>query len=235
MAFTLNATPPRGRACWAFRCVLDTKPRVLVLALAPNLWAAYSTPTGQLWKVWSGGVKLEGAVYTTKHGPQPTSKGDVLQLTEAPEQPWTVLKDGNPVPFTVQYRGHKLEGESIVLRTELVFADGNKIEVEERPEVLQLSIDAVAVKGKKAEPAKTVLGIKRVFNLSASAQGYEVRQFLATGSQRQDDDLKIEGGAYVKTSKKEVYGPTGTHFGFTGWLTLQNNTTVTHRYQDLLP
>jgi cytochrome c len=210
--------------------VLDTKPRILVLALSPNLWAAYSTQTGQLWKVWSGGVKLEGAVFTTKHGPQPTSKGDLLQLTEAPDQPWQVIKDGVAVPFTVQYNGHKFEGDGIVLSTTLVLTDGTKLEVEERPEVALVNLESLPEKGKKPEPTKVVVGLKR--NFTTNATGYEVKQFLMTGSQRQEEDLKVEGGAFVKESKKELYGTKGTLFGYSGWLTLQSNTSVLHRYQD---
>ncbi|MFT5167349.1 MAG: cytochrome c, partial [Saprospiraceae bacterium] len=65
---------------WVFRSVLDIKPRMVTFALHDNLWAAYSTQTGALYKAWKGYVEFDGAVYTTAHGPQPTSVGDAYIL-----------------------------------------------------------------------------------------------------------------------------------------------------------
>ncbi|MBV6646936.1 MAG: hypothetical protein KI790_15875, partial [Cyclobacteriaceae bacterium] len=58
---------------WVFRSVLDKQPRVVTAALHENLWVAYDTEQGLLHKAWKGGVNFDGAVYTTVHGPQPTS------------------------------------------------------------------------------------------------------------------------------------------------------------------
>ncbi|MFN7120139.1 MAG: cytochrome C, partial [Saprospiraceae bacterium] len=58
---------------WVFRSVLDSIPRMLTVALNDNLWAAYSAQTGALYKTWKGTVNFDGAVYTTAHGPQPST------------------------------------------------------------------------------------------------------------------------------------------------------------------
>ena len=58
---------------WVFRSVLDKKPRMLTLAMNKDLFIAYDTKRGSLYKAWKGDVDLDGAVYTTYHGPQPTS------------------------------------------------------------------------------------------------------------------------------------------------------------------
>jgi hypothetical protein len=250
---TIAAKPPRGRSCWAFRCVLDTKPRVLVLALAPNVWAAYDTPNGHLWKVWSGGVRFEGTIYTTKHGPQPTTRGDMLQDDDNKDaQPWVILKGGQPVPFTVQYRGHRFEGpdlQTIVLTTELKIKEGPVITVEERPDVQVTTTSVSTVKSKKeatTTPSGTsCLSLTRQITVRSAAPlaDYEIKQYLSSGSQRQEDDLQVTGGTFVKAARKETYGAatgttTGTtHFGYQGWLSLSATvpTVITHRYPDLQP
>ncbi|MBB5353603.1 hypothetical protein HNR46_003864 [Haloferula luteola] len=55
--------PERGRDPWAFRMILENKTRMLVLALRPDLWAAYNPANGTLHKVWSGGIQFHGKVY----------------------------------------------------------------------------------------------------------------------------------------------------------------------------
>ncbi|MDB6076478.1 MAG: Cytochrome c class [Akkermansiaceae bacterium] len=58
------ADPPvRGRDPWAFRLAMENKPRMLVVALRPDLWAAYNPANGTLHKVWSGGMTFRGKVY----------------------------------------------------------------------------------------------------------------------------------------------------------------------------
>lgn len=51
---------------WAFRSVLDKKPRMLTLAFDSVNFAAYDLAKGQLYKVWNGGVTKEGTVFTNK-------------------------------------------------------------------------------------------------------------------------------------------------------------------------
>ena len=65
----------RPRDPWAFRSVLDKKPRMLTLALDTACYAAYDLANCNLYKVWKGGVLMEGAAYTDKKNVQPTSWG----------------------------------------------------------------------------------------------------------------------------------------------------------------
>jgi hypothetical protein len=55
--------PVRGRDPWAFRLAMENKTRMLVVALRPDLWAAYNPANGTLHKVWSGGMLFRGKVY----------------------------------------------------------------------------------------------------------------------------------------------------------------------------
>ena len=86
-----SVNPPltRGNSPWAFRSVLDGQPRMLTLALANRFWAAYSAQDGNLYKVWRGDVNFDGAVYTTVHGPQPSSLGDAYFVNEV-SRPWSI-------------------------------------------------------------------------------------------------------------------------------------------------
>ena len=126
-------TPERPHLPWVFRSVLDGQPRMLTVALHDNLWLAYSTENAALVKAWRGSVNLDGAVYTTVHGPQPSSLGD-RWLESSVEQPWHVLQGGNEVPVNVQYRGHHYVDEQVWIKYELQLDDGTVIHVKERPE-----------------------------------------------------------------------------------------------------
>src|SRR5215210_5296463 len=65
----------RPKDPWAFRSVLDTKPRMLTLALDSECYVAYDLAHCMLYKAWKGGVMMEGAAYTNKKNVQPTTWG----------------------------------------------------------------------------------------------------------------------------------------------------------------
>ena len=47
---------------WVFRSVMDKQPRMLTVALNKDLYTCYNLQSGNLYKVWKGGVNYEGAV-----------------------------------------------------------------------------------------------------------------------------------------------------------------------------
>ncbi|RMF32386.1 MAG: DUF1080 domain-containing protein [Bacteroidetes bacterium] len=120
---------------WVFRSVLDSLPRMITIALHDDLWAAYHTETGALYKAWRGSVNFDGAVYTTVHGPQPSTLGDAWFVNRF-QEPWLLLQDGRRSPLRVQYRGHRFERGQVRLNYELHTGDGRIIRVSERPEYL---------------------------------------------------------------------------------------------------
>ncbi len=135
----LVATPPlpeRPRDPFVFRCVLDKRVRIVTLALSEDMWAAYDTQTCGLYKIWKGGVKFDGAVYTTVHGPTPTSRGmDYESGLQGPV--WVARVDDKPVEVRSEWRGYRIERGSCVLLYDVVLQDGRAIRVEERPESLR--------------------------------------------------------------------------------------------------
>jgi cytochrome c len=118
---------------WVFRSVLDSIPRMLTVALHDDLWAAYSAETGALYKTWKGGVNFDGAVYTTNHGPQPSTLGDAYFENQFP-QPWTVTRNGKAEQPAIQYRGHRFEDGQVTINYELKLQNGKTIKVQETPE-----------------------------------------------------------------------------------------------------
>ena len=119
----------RAQDPWVFRSVLDETPRIVTLALHDNLWAAYNTNTCALYKVWKGFVNLDGAVYTTVHGPQPTSIGNAYFVNQH-RNPWQVSLDGNAQAIQkVQYRGHRFVGGQAQPNYEVQLKNGDVIEI----------------------------------------------------------------------------------------------------------
>ncbi|MEL6863649.1 MAG: family 16 glycoside hydrolase [Bacteroidota bacterium] len=117
---------------WVFRSVLDEKPRMLTLALHEKLWAAYDADHCALYKVWKGEVNFDGAVYTTTHGPQPTSIGDAYIVNEY-EKPWLIIDNGKEIKPTAQYKGHIFQRGHVQMQYELSW-DGKTIKVGEQVE-----------------------------------------------------------------------------------------------------
>ena len=105
---------------------------MVTVALHDNLWASYSAETGALYKVWKGAVNFDGAVYTTVHGPQPSSLGNAWFIN-AIEKPFRIQQNGNAVEAKMQYRGHRFDNGQVWLNYELTLPDGAIIEVSERP------------------------------------------------------------------------------------------------------
>lgn len=128
--------PERPRDPFVFRCVLDKRVRIVTLALSDDLWAAWDTQTCGFYKAWKGGVKFDGAVYTTVHGPTPSSLGaDYTRGLDG--DVWNAIVDGQPSPARAVWRGYRLERGACVLQYDVVLKDGRAIRVEEWPESLR--------------------------------------------------------------------------------------------------
>ncbi|MBX2926945.1 MAG: DUF1080 domain-containing protein [Saprospiraceae bacterium] len=121
---------------WVFRSVLDDKARMLTVALHDDVWAAYSAETGSIYKVWKGGVNFDGAVYTTAHGPQPSTLGDAY-FENKYDRPWKVFLNGKEQTPRIQYRGHRFDKKrKLSINSELVLDDGAVVTIQEQPEYL---------------------------------------------------------------------------------------------------
>ncbi|WP_373494150.1 c-type cytochrome [Aquiflexum sp.] len=119
---------------WAFRSVLDKKPRMLTLALDSACYVAYDLSNQQLYKVWKGGVLLEGAVYTNKKNIQPSSWGTPYLKNREIYNRWKITHDGNEISITWKYKGYKLKDKQITIWNEAHMESGEVIRIEEQPE-----------------------------------------------------------------------------------------------------
>lgn len=124
--------PDRPRDPWVFRCVLDGNPRMAVIALHEDLWLAYDADSCSLRQVWSDGVKFDGAVYTTVHGPQPTSKGEP-DFAGPDGAVWRLLIDEEMMEIEPLWRGYTLRGSFVTLQYELPLPDGGHVRIDEMP------------------------------------------------------------------------------------------------------
>ena len=197
----------RPHSPWVFRSVLDEKPRILSVALHDHLWVAYHTQTGALYKAWKGGVNFDGAVYTTVHGPQPSSIGDGWMENKY-ESPWWVKVNGEEVDLKVQYRGHRKEDGQLWINTELLMPDGQSIQINERPEY--------------AEDASGLVQFQRTFKTEGVPNGAEVGLQLNLSSIGLTSNVQTDGTwAVGEETERKAKGLSG--FDLDGNLTLNGN------------
>ena len=108
----------RPRDPWVFRSVLNEKPRMITIALNDRLWVAYDTQYGSIYKAWYGGVDFNGAVYTTSHGPQPTSQGSSYINGLEDDNVWYL--DGKKIEDEdFSFKGYSLLDNAVVLSYEI--------------------------------------------------------------------------------------------------------------------
>jgi cytochrome c len=181
-------TQKRPYEAWVIRSVLDKKPRMLSIALHDSLWVAYNTQTGSLYKAWKGKILFEGPVYTSAHGPQPTSVGAVYQ--EEPEgNPWKIISQGSEMIPEVIYKGHSIQDEQVSLLYELVYK-GNRIAVEEKPEY------------RSAEGGRT--GLERIFTTAEVPAGDQLALQIHLDPLQTAKDVETDGRFQPTHQKTEA-------------------------------
>ena len=123
-----NPDPP------VLRCVLDENPRMVVIDFGEGYWGAWSAVSGSLYKVWKGDVNFDGAVFTTRHGPQPVSRGvKVVPGNPIKDNPWVLRRQGIIEEFDFKWRGYSISNNRITLNYILIDKNKNNIEVRETP------------------------------------------------------------------------------------------------------
>ena len=123
---------PRPRDPWVLRCVLDGNPRMVVIALKPDVWASYDATECTLHKFWKGDVDFTGSVWNHIHGPQPVSHGETL-LHGPLERRFFATRQGIDVPCEAVWRGYHIHNDTVTLKYE-VRAGAARFLVSETPE-----------------------------------------------------------------------------------------------------
>ncbi|MFT4761346.1 MAG: cytochrome c [Paraglaciecola sp.] len=180
----------RPHSPWVFRSVMDSMPRMVTLALHDNLWASYHTQTGALYKTWRGGVNFDGAVYTTAHGPQPSSLGNGWTQNQYKE-PWLLSQNGKETKAKFQYKGHELKKGHALLKYELTSVDGQKIEITEQPEFLE------------KEGGK--MGFERVFTTKNVPEGTQVILETNVNSIALESAIETDGDFQINNKKERLF------------------------------
>ncbi len=151
---------------WAFRSVLDRKPRMLTLALDSACYVAYDLANMKLYKVWKGGVLLEGTVFTNKKNIQPTSWGTPYVDNEDLYNKWVIRNGTKEISAQWKYKGYALKDKQIRIWSEAHLENGAVIQVEEEPEF---------VKDREGKP-----GFQRKINIKGLPTNYSVELCSST-------------------------------------------------------
>lgn len=166
--------PGRGHSPWVLRSSLDGRPRMLLIALAPELWLAYSTETASIHQLWSGDVDFSGPVYDARPGQEPMSRGAAWWRPEAATAWRVATADGGWEPARVRWLGHGFEPASgaLWLRFELSDRSGRRRRVTEWPERAREGepADGVRESGAALRAGATAgarAGLERVFEVEA--------------------------------------------------------------------
>ncbi len=159
-----------ARDVWVFRSVLDKHARIVTMALAPSYWLSYDALNCGLYKFWNGDVKFNGAVYTTVHGPQPTSDGAALEEGTSEGSVWWASVNGQQMPLKPQFRGHAfdLKDRTIVHFQYDFKVAGKTIRVNETPTMLW----------RDGKP----IGLRREFRVGDDQKGVFVPRNMGTMS-----------------------------------------------------
>ena len=191
----ITAKNQPARDVWVFRSVLDKHARIATLAIAPGYWLSYDATTCGIFKFWHGDVKFNGAVYTTVHGPQPTSEGGAFEEGSLENDVWKLAENGDTKLIKPQFRGYSfdLKDRTVVSFQYDLKVGGQNYEVFETPQLLWNS-------GKP-------VGLRRRFYVTLFSQGIAGRSVnhdkalsLKLGKSNGIlKNFKITGGSYGLT------------------------------------
>jgi len=208
-----NVTRPYD--CWVLRSVLDLKPRMVNIALHENFWVSYSTQTASLYKAWKGKINFDGAVFSSAHGPQPTSEG-ITYVQEPDGNPWRIrMATGEEVIPTVKFQGYVILDNRITLKYILSY-DQSHITILEKPEVTITDSLEVA--------------FERTFHTQNVPTGVLVMLSMNLSSMKSQRDFETDGVFAASTSSQETIDKT-TYYSIRGELTLNSNEETSFRMQ----
>src|SRR5688572_29309876 len=109
----------RPRDPWVFRSVLDKQPRIVTATLNDNLFVAYDARHCGLYKAWKGQVILDGPVYTTNHGPQPTTEGYAYFEERLKEPAWRLKVGSSEIVPKTKFKGYFFKDSQVTFRFHL--------------------------------------------------------------------------------------------------------------------
>jgi len=186
--FDRREYPERGHSPWVIRSSLDGRPRMLSIALAPELWLAYSTETASIHQLWRGDIEYTGPVYDARHGAEPTSRG-VAYLRPSNETAWRIRIKEEWQTATIRWRGHGFDPDTgdLWLRFDVMDFAGRSRTVTEWPD-REGGVDAPRV----GLDRRFTFGRGPAIALVAEPDGDPAFEVL-TGAARVGERIEVEG------------------------------------------
>ena len=172
---------------WAFRSVLDKKPRMLTLALDSACYVAYDLSTCTLYKAWKGGVLMEGAAYSDKKNVQPTSWGTAYLADSSVH--WIAEKDGEKQASRMVHKGHVFRNGQVHLKYWMILSSGDTIRIEERPEF---------IRNEHGDP-----GLERVYTVANIPNGVRIGLRTADSHLGMEPDKQTISAVYFKNLRQQ--------------------------------
>jgi cytochrome c len=115
-----------------FRSVLDDKPRMATLFLEDSLCLAFDTEHCGIYKIWKGGIRKEGAVFTHIKNVQPTSWGDVFFEEDLTSFPISVYTEGKKLESHHQFKGYEIGAKAVYFKYTITVPGFETIDIKEK-------------------------------------------------------------------------------------------------------
>lgn len=204
----------RPRDPWVFRSVLDDQPRMVTVALHEDMYLAFDARQAGIYKMWKGGVNFDGAVYTTVHGPQPTSNGYAYYNRKLDKPYWLLKKGDAQEQLAVDFKGYEIRENQVYFKYHLLDNAGNTIKVEENPEhIVRANQD----------------GLKRSFVISDLPEGTKLGMISEISSLKNKGDFSTNGTFDQEKEEEQSYSK-GKTISLLGTLWLNSNSTEVTTY-----
>lgn len=125
----------RPRDPWVFAGALDDRPRTLVVALHHDLWLAFDTARGTVYKAWRGGLQ-PASPHPDRFSSWPAAVNGLQYQLGSDDIPWRLIRNGRVSTPEIIYSGYRIAGDRLTISYQLVSEQGQRIDIEETPEVV---------------------------------------------------------------------------------------------------
>ena len=115
-----------------FRSVLDDRPRMATLYLKDSLCLAFDTEHCGIYKIWKGGIRKEGAVFTHIKNVQPSSWGDVFFEEDLNSFQISVYFEGEKLKSHHQFKGYEIGANEVYFKYFIAVPWFDTIDVKEK-------------------------------------------------------------------------------------------------------
>lgn len=175
-----------SRDPWIFRINLDNIPRVLVVALSDELWAAYDVEHAKLYKTWKGGINFNGPMYDDRHNVQPSTRGVSYTTDTLRSSPWMLSVNGKISAVNAEYLGYIIKKGVASIQYKIPAGNGKNILINETP---------AYTTGKDEAPQFT-----RKFETLNVPDDTEVLLLVAAGALHTPENVNVKGGMLNRTT-----------------------------------